>query len=64
MGAFWTAVTQGFTAVIDLVGEFVTSLIDSTNGKLNALLPLFAIGISISLVLLCVKIVRRITWGA
>lgn len=64
MGAMWDAVVLGFTALIGLVGDFVTDLTDATNGKLNALLPLFAIGISISLVLLCVRIVRKITWGA
>lgn len=64
MGAMWDAVVLGFTAIIGLVGDFVTNLTDATNGKLHDLLSLFAIGIAISLVLLCVKIVRKITWGA
>ena len=64
MGVMWNAVVDGFNAIIGLVGNFVTNLTDSTNGKLTDLLPLFAVGIAISLVLLCVKIVRKITWGA
>lgn len=59
----WAAVTEGFTSIISLVGEFVTSLTAETGG-LSALLPLFGIGIAISLVLLCVKVVRSIVWGA
>ena len=57
------AVTSGITTVIGWIGSVVSALID-TNGQLNALLPLFAIGIAISAILLGVKIVRSIVWGA
>lgn len=59
--ALWTAVTDGFTAMIGLVGEFLTAMF---SGSLAGLLPLFAIGIAISVLLVAVKIVRKITWGA
>lgn len=62
MGALWTAVTQGLAAVIEAVGTFVTAIISDT-GHLHDLLPLFAIGISISLLLLCVRIVKGLIWG-
>ena len=58
-----TAVTSGITSVIGWIGEFVTQL-TTESGDLNALLPMFGIGISISAILLGVKIVRSIVWGA
>ena len=57
------AVSSGITTVISWIGTVVNALI-STSGELNALLPLFAIGIAISAILLGVKIVRSIVWGA
>lgn len=59
----WAAVQSGFTSLISMVGEFVSSL-TGESGSLSALLPLFAVGIAISLLLLCVKVVRSIVWGA
>lgn len=59
----WEAVTSAFTNMIGLVGTFLTALTGSS-GALNGLLPLFAIGIAISLVMVSVKIVRKVTWGA
>ena len=62
----WAAVTSAFTSMISLVGTFLTALISPAEGgaNLTALLPLFAIGIAISLVMVAVKIVRKVTWGA
>lgn len=57
------AVGSGITTVIGWVKEVVTALV-TTEGALNALLPLFAIGIAISAIMLGVKIVRGIVWGA
>lgn len=54
------AVGEALGTVIEWVGEVVTAL---TTGELAALLPLFAIGISISALLLGVKIIRSFTWG-
>lgn len=59
----WNAVTDAFTSIISLVGEFLNALI-GTSGSLAGLLPLFAVGIAISLTLVCVRIIRKVTWGA
>lgn len=45
------AVTSGLSTVISWIGSVVTAL-TSTSGALYGLLPLFAIGISISAILL------------
>lgn len=55
------AVTSGITTVIGWIGTTITAI---TSGELSSLLPLFAIGIAISAILLGVKIIRSIVWGA
>lgn len=57
------AVTDAITQVLTWVGTVITSLTGSS-GALNALLPLFAIGIAISAVLLGIRIIRSVVWGA
>lgn len=57
------AVTSGLTTVIGWVGTVITA-ITGENGALAPLLPLFAIGIAISVVFLGVKAIRSIVWGA
>ena len=57
------AVTTGITSVIGWVGSVINALTDS-EGALYSLLPLFAIGIAISAVLLGVKIIKSVVWGA
>lgn len=57
------AVTSAISTVITWVGSVITALTDSA-GDLYALLPLFAIGIAISAVLLGVKIIKSVVWGA
>lgn len=57
------AVTTGIGQVITWVGTFITALTTET-GALYSLLPLFAIGIAISAVLLGIKIVKSVVWGA
>lgn len=57
------AVTDAITQVLTWVGTVITSL-TGTTGALNALLPLFAIGIAISAVLLGIRIIRSVVWGA
>lgn len=56
------AVTSGVTSVISWVGSVVTAL--NTGGALAALLPLFGVGIAVSAVLLGVKVIRSLVWGA
>lgn len=57
------SVTSGITTVIGWVGTVVDSLV-TTEGDLAALLPLFAIGIAISGIMLGIKVVRGMIWGA
>lgn len=61
--ALLTAVTNGLTTVISWVGTTIEAVIGS-DGALNPLLPLFAVGIAISAVLLGIKLIRSIVWGA
>lgn len=56
-------VTTGITTVIGWVGTVVSAIVGET-GQLSELAPLFAIGISISAIMLGIKIVRGIIWGA
>lgn len=56
-------VTSGITSVIGWVGTVVSAIVGEA-GQLAELAPLFAIGISISAILLGVKIVKSMVWGA
>lgn len=58
-----TAVTSALETVISWVGTVINALI-GTDGAMKELLPLFAIGISISALLLGCKIIRSFVWGA
>lgn len=57
------AVTTGLGTVIDWIGTVVNSM-TTTDGALADLLPLFAVGISISIVFLGIKGIKSIVWGA
>ena len=57
------AVTTALTTVIGWVGTVVDALV-TTNGQLNELLPLFAIGISISALMLGIKAIKSFVWGS
>lgn len=56
------SVTTGLTTVIGWVGTVVDSLL--TGGELAQLLPLLAIGVSISALMLGIKVIRSMIWGA
>lgn len=56
------AVTTALSTVIDWVGTVVTAL-TSSEGALAPLLPLMAIGISISALMLGVKAIKSFAWG-
>lgn len=56
-------VTSGITTVIGWIGTVVDSIVGEA-GELATLGPLFAIGISISAILLGIRICRGIIWGA
>lgn len=57
------AVTSGLGSVIGWVGTVITAIVGES-GALAPLLPLFAIGIAISVVFLGVKVIKSIIWGA
>lgn len=59
-------VTSGISTVISWIGTVIEALLGtgSTAGSLATLAPLFAIGISISAILLGVKLIKSIVWGA
>lgn len=61
--ALMNAVTSALTEVIGWVGTVVTALTSST-GKLNALLPLLAVGVAISALMLGIKAIKSFIWGA
>lgn len=56
------AVTSGITTVIGWVGTVINS-ITGAEGELNELLGLFAIGISISAILLGIRVIKSLVWG-
>lgn len=56
-------VTTGITTVIGWIGTVLTEIVGES-GSLSQLAPLFAIGISISAIMLGIKVVRGIVWGA
>lgn len=55
------AVTAGLTEVIGWVGTVVTAV---TTGALKDLLPLLAIGVGVSALMLGIKAIRSFVWGA
>lgn len=57
------AVTSGLTTVISWVGTVVDALV-TTDGALSALLPLLAIGVAVSALMLGIKAIRSFIWGA
>lgn len=56
-------VTEGLTTVISWVGSVVDALV-TTDGALAELLPLLAIGVAVSALMLGVKAIRSFIWGA
>ena len=57
------AVTAALTTVISWVGSVVTALVGA-DGALSELLPLMAIGIAISSLMLGVKAIKSFAWGS
>lgn len=56
-------VTAGLSTVISWVGTVVQAMITEA-GALGPLMELFAIGVSISAVLLGIRVIRGLIWGA
>lgn len=57
------AVTTALSTCIGWVGTVIDAMV-TTDGDLAQLLPLFAIGVAISALLLGTKVIRSFTWGA
>lgn len=57
------AVTSAISTVLGWVGTVLDSLL-TTEGELATLLPLFAVGVAISAILLGVKMIKSFIWGA
>ena len=55
------AIGGALSQVIGWIGEVISALL---TGELSALLPLFAIGIVVSVIMLGTKVIRSFTWGA
>lgn len=55
-------VTTALGTVISWVGDVVSAL-TTTDGALSALMPLMAVGISISALMLGVKAIKSFAWG-
>lgn len=58
-----SAVTDAITTVIGWVGTVIDALL-TTDGQLGELLPLFAVGVAISAIMLGVKMIKSFIWGA
>lgn len=56
------AVTTALGDVIGWVGTIITA-ITGESGALNALLPLLAVGIAVTVIFLGAKVVRKFAWG-
>lgn len=56
-------VTDALGTVIEWVGTVVTALV-STDGALKDLLPLLAVGVAVSALMLGVKAIKSFIWGA
>jgi ABC-type transport system involved in cytochrome c biogenesis permease component len=57
------AVTSALTTVISWVGTVVSAL-TGAEGELKELLPLLAIGVAISALMLGIKAIKSFIWGA
>lgn len=59
-GSMMEAVTSALDTVIDWCGTVVTAVL---SGGLSALLPLLAVGVAISALMLGVKCIKSFAWG-
>lgn len=61
-----SAVTDAISTVLSWVGTVITSLLTggASAGALNPLLPLFAVGVAISAIMLGVRVIKGFIWGS
>lgn len=62
------AITDSLGHFIDLISIFVKSLVGSSDinvaSRIDALLPLFAIGVGISVIIFAIKAIKGSIWGS
>lgn len=58
-----SAVTSAISTVLSWCGTVIGSLL-GTNTDLAPLLPLFAVGVAISAIMLGVKVIKGFIWGS
>lgn len=63
MSGLLTEIGTTLTTVLSWFGDIVTAMVTS-EGDLNGLFPLLALGIVISVVFAGIKLVRSFAWGA
>lgn len=63
MSQLLTDIGTTLTSVLGWFGDMVSALV-STEGDLNGLFPLLALGIAISVLFAGIKLVRSFAWGA
>lgn len=63
MASLLTNIGLVMTAMIGWIGDFIGAMVGES-GDLVELWALLAIGITVSVVMLIIKVVRGFTWGA
>lgn len=62
------AITDALGTVVSWFGTVISSVVNApangTGGELHALLPVFAIGVAVTVVFAVIGLIRRFTWGA
>lgn len=56
-------ITTVFSQIITWIGSFVSALL-GTEGALADLAPYFFISIGVSIILVSIKVIRKLVWGA
>lgn len=56
------AVNESLRFILQCIGEFIRRVVVNANGKYYVL-PLFILGIVISVIFLAVKLIKGISWG-
>ena len=63
MATLITNIGTVMAAMIGWIGDFLTAMVSET-GDLKELWALLTMGITVSIVMLIIKVVRGFTWGA
>lgn len=58
----YSAITKALSQIIEWLGTVISAVVGT--GALNSLLPLWAITIAISLIMLAVRVMKTFAWGA